>query len=77
MSAVEAVRCYTAVEAGALLDKSDEFIYRLRDARKLRMINIGSEKRPALRVRADDLQAFIESRTPPLVDASEPSPPAT
>jgi hypothetical protein len=64
--AIEAVRCYTAVEAGALLNKSDEFIYRLRDAGELRMINIGSEGRKALRVRADDLQTFIDSRTSPV-----------
>jgi excisionase family DNA binding protein len=75
MSTVEAVRCYTAVEAGAVLAISDDSIYRLAEDGELRMIDISRVGRKILRVRADDLQAFIDRRTPPLVDASESSPP--
>jgi excisionase family DNA binding protein len=58
-----AVRLYTAVQAADLLGVSDDFIYSRWADHSLRCVDIGNNGRKKLRVRADDLQAFIDART--------------
>jgi|GEM_PF-4020799 len=59
----DAVRLYTAVEASQILGVSDDYIYSRWDDRTLRQVDVGTNGRRKLRVRADDLQAFIDART--------------
>lgn len=59
----ETVRLYTAVEAGGILGVSDDFIYARQKDRTLRVVDVGTNGRKKLRVRADDLQAYIDART--------------
>jgi len=59
----EAVRLYTAVQAAEILDVSDDYIYRRWEDHTLRQVDVGTNGRKKLRVRADDLQSFIDART--------------
>lgn len=61
--AEETVRLYTAVQAGRILGVSDDFIYARQKDHTLRVVDVGTNGRKKLRVRADDLQAFIDART--------------
>lgn len=62
MTTLEAVRLYSVAATAALLDVSDDYVYdRIKDG-SLRAVELGSG-RPKQRVRADDLQAFIDGRT--------------
>ncbi|PWC05396.1 hypothetical protein DCE94_03740 [Agromyces badenianii] len=58
----EAVRLYSVAAAAKVLDVSDDYVYaRIKDG-SLRAVELG-DSRAKLRVRADDLQAFIDVRT--------------
>ena len=61
--AEETVRLYTAVEAAGRLGVSDDYIYARQKDHTLRVVDIGTNGRKKLRVRADDLQAYIDART--------------
>jgi len=61
-SALEAVRLYSVKAAADVLGTSDDYVYdRINDG-SLRTVELGST-RSKQRVRADDLQAFIDART--------------
>lgn len=59
----EAVRLYTALEAAKCLGVSDDYVYSRQKDGTLRVVDVGTNGRKKLRVRADDLQAFIDART--------------
>lgn len=59
----ETVRLYTALEAAGVLCVSDDYIYSRQKDGSLRVVDVGTNGRKKLRVRADDLQAFIDART--------------
>lgn len=59
----EAVRLYTAVQAAERLGVSDDYIYSRQKDGSLRTVDVGTNGRKKLRVRADDLQAYIDART--------------
>lgn len=62
MSALEAVRLYSVVKAAEILGTGDDYVYaRIKDG-SLRTVQLSSGKSKR-RIRADDLQAFIDSRT--------------
>ncbi|WP_422784959.1 helix-turn-helix domain-containing protein [Psychromicrobium lacuslunae] len=46
-----------------LLAVSRDYVYDLINSGQLRVADVGSSARVKKRIRADDLQAFIESRT--------------
>ncbi|TFC92078.1 MULTISPECIES: helix-turn-helix domain-containing protein [Cryobacterium] len=62
MSAVEAVRLYSVAAAATQLDMSRVWVYDQIKAGKLRVVEFG-DTRPHQRIRADDLQKFIDART--------------
>ncbi len=59
----ETVRLYTVVEAASRLGVSADYIYERQKDRSLRAVDIGTNGRKKIRVRADDLQDYIEART--------------
>ena len=60
-----ALPLYTIADAAEALGVKPNYFYeRIRDGR-IATVNLGSEERPKLRIRADDLQAFIQERTTP------------
>lgn len=59
----EAVRLYTARSAGELMEVSADTVRRLIRSGRLRGVQVGGDNRLKYRVRADDLQAFIDSQT--------------
>lgn len=63
MSAVrEAIRQYSVKSAAALLDTSEDYVLaRIKDGSLPRIVDLGSS-RSKLRIPADVLQAFIDSR---------------
>lgn len=63
----EATRLYSIPGAADVLGVSVRTVYRLIEQGRLRSIDISESPRPRARVRADDLQQFIDVRTP--VDA--------
>ena len=60
----EATRLYSIPGAAAVLGVSVRTVYRLIEQGRLRAIDISESPRPRARVRADDLQQFIDIRTP-------------
>lgn len=53
----------TALEAARILGMSREWVYdRIADG-ELRRVNLGTDARKIWRIRLDDLQEFIDSRT--------------
>lgn len=62
MSTPQAVRLYTVADAALLLDVGKDYIYRAIAADELAVTELG-HGRAKQRVRADVLQAFIDSRT--------------
>ena len=59
----EAVRLYPVVEAAKVLGVSRGFVYKLINDGVLRAVELGTNCKSKTRVRADDLQAFIDLRT--------------
>lgn len=62
-SAGEAVRLYTVPEAASVLGVSRGFVYSLINAGEIRAVELGTNCKGKMRVRADDLQSFIDGRT--------------
>lgn len=58
----ETVRLYSVVKAAELLGVGKTYMYNLVNSGQVRVVELGAGK-PKQRVRADDLQAFIDSRT--------------
>lgn len=59
----ETVRMYSVKTAAEILDTSPAYVFdRIKDGSIPRHIDLGST-RAKFRIRADDLQAFIDSRT--------------
>lgn len=58
-------RLYTPKEAGELLGGvSEQTVRRMVEAGQLRIVNVGTDPAyPRMRIREDDLMAFIEART--------------
>lgn len=55
---------YTVREAGEQLGIGRNAVYTLINTGELRVVNVaGAGKRPKLRVRADDLQRFVDANT--------------
>lgn len=63
MSTREAVRLYSIPEAAEHLGVSDSYVYKRVNAREIRTVELGNGSRPKQRIRQDDLDAFIDSRT--------------
>lgn len=60
-----ALPLYTVADTAEALGVSLNFLYeRIRDNR-IATVNLGSDIKPKLRIRADTLQAFIQDRTAP------------
>lgn len=59
----EAVRLYTAKAAGELMSVSSDTVRRLIRTGKIRGVQVGGDNRLKYRVRADDLQAYIDAQT--------------
>ena len=59
----EAVRLYSTAQAAERLGVSSDFIEDRVHSGQLRVVELGSDRRQKWRIRADDLQAFIDSRT--------------
>jgi excisionase family DNA binding protein len=59
---VEAVRLYSVIEAAGMLGVSRQWVYDRINDRSLAVVELG-DKRPKQRIRADDLQSFIDART--------------
>lgn len=59
---VEAVRLYSVAKVGARLDMSREWVYERIRRGDLRKVELG-DTTAKTRIRADDLQAFIDART--------------
>jgi excisionase family DNA binding protein len=62
MTAVEAVHLYTVAQAAEVIGMSSEWLRRQIKAGQLAAVEFGTS-RSKQRVRADDLQAFIDART--------------
>lgn len=60
----QATPLYSVSGAAVVLGVSVRTAYRLIEQGALRAIDISESERPRLRVRADDLQHFIDVRTP-------------
>jgi len=58
----ETVRLYPVAKAAEVLGIGRTFMYQLINSGQIRVVELGSS-RAKQRVRADDLQAFIDSRT--------------
>ena len=56
-------RLYTVAEVAEILGTSKAYVYERINGGEVRTVNLGTPVRAKMRVRADDLQAFIESRT--------------
>jgi len=59
----EAIRLYRIPAAAEQLDVSERTMYRLIDAGLIRTVDISEGVKPIRRIRADDLQAYIDART--------------
>lgn len=59
---IEAVRLYRPAEAAEVLGVSDWYIYKRIKEGAIRVVELGTSKHKQ-RIRADDLQSFIDSRT--------------
>lgn len=59
---VETVRLYSVAKAAEQLDVGRDFVYERIRRGDLRTVELG-DVRSKLRIRADDLQRFIDSRT--------------
>lgn len=60
-----ALPLFTVADAAETLGVSLTYMYdRIRD-NTMATVNLGSDKKPKLRIRADSLQAFIQARTTP------------
>jgi len=59
---VEAVRCYSVAAVAERLDMSTDWVYARIKAGELGVVELGST-RSKQRIRADVLQAFIDSRS--------------
>ena len=68
--AAQAVRLYTVVEAGKVLGVSRGFVYKMINDGEIRTVELGTNCKSKMRVRADDLQSFIDARTHGTVDAA-------
>lgn len=58
------VRLYSVKDAADMLGVSRYYVYDHINDGQIRAVNLGEGSRDKLRVRADDLQAFIDARTP-------------
>lgn len=58
-----AQRLYAVDDAAAQLGVGRDYVYDRIKTGELRSVELGTEKRSKLRVRADDLQRFIDGRT--------------
>ena len=56
----EVVRLYTIPDAGALLGKSRDTVYRMINAGELRAVQIIRGSRSMMRIRADDLRSYVD-----------------
>jgi excisionase family DNA binding protein len=62
---VTALPLFTVADAAEAIGVTPNYFYeRIRDGR-ITTVNIGSDVRPKLRIRADTLQQFIQERTTP------------
>jgi excisionase family DNA binding protein len=57
------MRLYTVAEAAETLGTSKAYVYERLRAGELRSVDLGTPAKRKLRIRADDLQAFIDART--------------
>ena len=65
-----ALPLYTVADAAEMIGVKPNYFYeRIRDGR-IATVNLGSEDRPKLRIRADHLQAFIQERTTPALGSA-------
>ncbi|MGO4143463.1 helix-turn-helix domain-containing protein [Paenarthrobacter sp. YAF11_1] len=58
-----ALRLYTVEEASKLLGTSKTYVYERIRAGDLRTVDLGTGERSKIRIRQDDLEHFIDSRT--------------
>ncbi|MGO2750293.1 MAG: helix-turn-helix domain-containing protein [Pseudoclavibacter sp.] len=64
-AAREAVRLYSVPDAAEHLGVSDSYVYKRIAAGDIRVVELGDAGRSKRRIRQDDLDSFIESRTHP------------
>lgn len=58
-----ALPLYTVPDSAEALGVSSSFLYQQIRDHNLATVNLGTEERPKLRIRADHLQAYIQERT--------------
>lgn len=58
-----ATQLHTTAEAGQILGVTGVTVWRWVNAGRIRAVDIGAGDKPKLRIRDDDLQAFIEEQT--------------
>lgn len=63
MSSIDAVRLYSVKAAAELLSLSTMTVRRRIDSGELRAVHVGGGDKPRFRVRADDLQEYIDQHT--------------
>lgn len=68
-----AAHLLTVPETARRLGVQRNTVYRLINSRALRTVNVAASGKPRIRIREDDLAAFIESRTAsaPSVDVAD------
>lgn len=62
MATIETVRLYSVASAATVLETSTDYVYDRIKEGALPVVELGST-RAKQRIRADDLQAFIDART--------------
>lgn len=62
VQSIEAVRCYSVASVAKHLEVSTDYVYERIKSNDLPVVELG-HGRAKQRIRADDLQAFIDSRT--------------
>lgn len=66
----EVVRLYTIPDAGDVLGISRDTVYRLIRAGELRAVEVTRGSRTRMRIRADDLQAYIDGLPPVMIQTT-------
>lgn len=59
----ETVRLYSIPKTAEILSVNAKSVYRLITALKIRTVDVSASGKARMRVRADDLQAFIDARS--------------
>lgn len=59
----ETVRLYSTKQAAELMGVSSDYVEDKVHSGQIRVVELGTDRRQKWRIRADDLMAFIESRT--------------